>query len=492
MGNQAFFGCTRLASITIPNSVTSIGTSVFQGCSGLTTAVIGNNVGSIGNQVFHGNGSLASVTIGSSVTSIGNSAFQNCSTLTSITLPEGVISIGNDAFHGCTKLASINIPNSVTSIGTSAFRNSGITSIVFPENLTSIANNTFLGCTDLTTVTFPPNLLSIGSMAFANSGLTSVTIPNTVTTVGGNAFANSNLSSVVIGSGVTELNHFHFSGNANLISMEAVPENPVFSSIDGVLFNKDQTTLALFPPGKKGIYAIPDGTTSSEQMAFYGCSLTVVIIPNSVTSLGGNGIFGGCNSLTSIVSLNPVPPTVVGEPHGLNQSNVDVYVLPGSISAYEQAEWWRGSEWTNFKSISSAYQTLTFDSQGGSAVAPQDVIIFSKAESPANPTHPDFPFFAGWFRNADINISVPLPPIVEWDFDSDIVTGEITLYAKWSDVTSINSGVGSKGSPEARQLASSVQTYYDLKGTPLGTTKPTAPGVYLEKHGKHMRKIAVR
>ena len=124
---DGFGGCTQLASITIPNSVTSIGYEAFYGCTGLT-----------------------SITIPNSVTSIGNTAFSNCSGLTSITIPNSVTSIGYNAFLGCSGLTSITIPNSVTSIAYFAFRGcSGLTSITIPNSVTSIGDWAFEGCDGL-------------------------------------------------------------------------------------------------------------------------------------------------------------------------------------------------------------------------------------------------------------------------------------------------------------------------------------------------------
>ncbi|MBR2476335.1 MAG: leucine-rich repeat domain-containing protein, partial [Bacteroidaceae bacterium] len=139
-----------------------------------------------------------------SVTSIGMSAFSNCSGLTSITIPNSVTSIGEEAFYGCTGLTSITIGDSVTSIEDDAFRNcSGLTSITIPNSVTSIGNSAFYNC----------------------SGLTSITIPNSVTSIGNSAFNSC--------SKLTEI-------NVDL-------ENSNFSSIDGVLFNKDKTELIKFP-----------------------------------------------------------------------------------------------------------------------------------------------------------------------------------------------------------------------------------------------------
>ena len=124
IGNYAFFDCSGLTSITIPDSVTSIGYSAFSGfsgCSGLTSITIPDCVTSIGYSAFSGCSGLTSITIPDSVTSIGYSAFSGCSGLTSITIPGGVTSIGDYAFSRCSGLTSVAIPDSVTSIGWNAF-----------------------------------------------------------------------------------------------------------------------------------------------------------------------------------------------------------------------------------------------------------------------------------------------------------------------------------------------------------------------------------
>ena len=156
IGDYAFSGCSSLTSITIPNSVTSIGYGAFSDCSSLTSITIPNSVTSIGNSAFHDCSSLTSVTIGNSVTSIEDWAFGNCSSLTSITIPNSVTSIGDWAFYGCSSLTSITIPNSVTSIGEEAFLIcSSLTSITIPNSVTSIGKYAFRGCKSLAFIYLP-------------------------------------------------------------------------------------------------------------------------------------------------------------------------------------------------------------------------------------------------------------------------------------------------------------------------------------------------
>ena len=146
IGSSAFFGCSGLTSVTIPNSVTYIGLYTFYGCSGLTSITIPNSVTSIGVEAFAGCSGLTSVTIPNSVTSIGDAAFERCSGLTSITIPNSVTSIGKYAFQYCSGLTSITIPNSVTSIGDEAFYGcSGLTSVTIPNSVTSIEDEAFNG-----------------------------------------------------------------------------------------------------------------------------------------------------------------------------------------------------------------------------------------------------------------------------------------------------------------------------------------------------------
>ena len=285
---NSFYGYQHLRTITLPDSVTSIGYRAFSDCTSLTSITIPEGVTSIGNYAFEYCTSLTSITIPEGVTSIGNDAFEYCTSLTGIwvgegnpnysndekgvlynkektrliqcpgglsgtyAIPESVTSIGNYAFSGCSSLTSITIPKSVTSIGDDAFSGcSSLTSITIPESVTSIGNAAFYGCSSLTSITIPNGVTSIGDSAFSGcSSLTSITIPNSVTSIGDHAFY----------------------GCTSLTSI-----------------------------------TIPDNVTSIGGRAFEDCtSLTSITIPKRVTSIG-NTAFGSCNSLKVVAFLGEKP-----------------------------------------------------------------------------------------------------------------------------------------------------------------------------------------
>ena len=214
IGSQAFRDCSNLTSVTIPNSVTTIGDHAFYYCSGLTSITIPNSVTTITDYAFYGCRGLTSVTMFNSVTSIGNYAFSGCRSLTSVTIPNSVTSIGDGAFSGCSNLTSVTIPNSVKSIQEHAFYNcSGLTSVTIPNSVKYIHNGAFSGCSGLTSITIPNSVESIAEYAFSGcSSLTSVTIPNSVTSIGISAFGNcSSLTSVTIGNGIKTISKQAFS-----------------------------------------------------------------------------------------------------------------------------------------------------------------------------------------------------------------------------------------------------------------------------------------
>ena len=292
-------------------SVTSIGGWAFSWCSSLTSITIPDSVTSIGGEAFYDCSSLTSITIPNSVTEIGSSAFYGCSSLTSITIPDGVTSIGDYAFSGCKSLASITIPNSVTEIGWNAFSGcTSLTNITIPSSVTEIGGSTFSGCTSLISITIPDSVTSIGESAF--DGCTSLT-------------------SIMIPDSVTRIDSIAFGGCSSLTAIDVEVGNNNYTSVNGVLFNRDKTELICYPVGKTDkSYNIPNGVTSIGNYAFYGCSsLTSVTIPNSVTDIG-IGAFLDCTNLTSITIPNSV--TWIGGYAFSDCSSLKSITIPNSVT----------------------------------------------------------------------------------------------------------------------------------------------------------------
>ena len=166
------------STYTIPQGITSIGDSAFFYCDSLTSVSIPDSITAIGDSAFFWCSSLTSVSIPDSVTSIGNRAFYYCDSLTSVSIPDSVTSIGDEAFYSCSSLTSVNIPDSVTSIGDRAFYYcDSLTSVSIPDSVTSIGNRAFYYCDSLTSVSIPDSVTSIGDYAFGDCSNLTLTVP---------------------------------------------------------------------------------------------------------------------------------------------------------------------------------------------------------------------------------------------------------------------------------------------------------------------------
>ncbi len=299
---NAFRGCTSLKSITIPNSVMSIGSSAFRGCTSLTSITIPNSVTSIESDAFGGCTSLTSITIPNSVTSIESDAFGGCTSLTAINVAtrnqnyvsvngvlydknktviirypagkkdksysilDGVMGICACAFETCVNLESITLPDSVTVMGLSVFNGcKSLTTInVAAGNQNFVSVNGVLYDKDKTAIIRYParkkdkNYNILNSVRFVHNNafedctnLTSITIPNSVKGIDSNAFSGCSIKSIIIPNSVTSIYPSTFNGCTSLTAINVATGNRYYVSVNGVLYNKDKTTIIRYPEGKK-------------------------------------------------------------------------------------------------------------------------------------------------------------------------------------------------------------------------------------------------
>ncbi len=277
IADAAFSLFTELREVSLPTTLTSIGSEAFLRCA-ITTVQIPQGVTAIGSGAFRQT-ALREIAFPSGLRTTGDNVLFKCTELQKVTLPEGMQTLGNSAFEGCTALQSIAIPDSVTSIGLRCFFNcSALQSVDFGNGVTYLWTSAFEGCTALRSVLLPDSVSYIGSSAFSSC---------------------ENLSYIRLGAGVQTLETPLFYG-CNAESIVVSESNPYFCTVEQVLYTRDLTELVFVPTGFSGELILPKSVSVIRPNAALNCTgLTAVTVPGSVREIG-YGAFYGCVGLKTV------------------------------------------------------------------------------------------------------------------------------------------------------------------------------------------------
>lgn len=407
IGDYAFYNCTELTSVEIPEGITYIGESAFACCQSLESVTIPGSVTEIGEGAFESCDSMMALELASGLKCVGAFAFSECVALRELILPDTVERIERSAFAGTMALHELVIPGNVQEIGDNAFNGCiQLSSLTLSEGIRVIEEMAFSNCSDLTKVLIPASVERLGDGVFADclameqitvasenehyvvrddilySKDLSVlvhypaskeeqefTIPEEVRKIAGLAFAsNYFLMEVMLGDHLEEVGSYAFARCSSLsfmslpaqttrlgvspfhdctmlLEIEVDPSNPCYSSIDGVLYNKEQTQLIQYPAGLyDDFYKVPDTVQEIAENAGYDAQdLEILKIPAGVRKIGDMA-FAFCDQLRD-VEIRVADPaqmevglmvffSVAGTPRTLR-------VPKGSSKLYKKSEQWQ-------------------------------------------------------------------------------------------------------------------------------------------------------
>jgi len=430
IGLGAFASCRQLKSITIPSSVSVIEAAAFSWCTALETVQIPAKVSHISDQAFYSCASLKSIILPNGVTSIGSWAFGWCDQVTTLVIPESVTAIEQEAFHCMKSLPSVSLSSNVMSIGTGAF--------LYCESLTAIQVDSE-----------NPNYLSEDGVLYNKSKTILMQYPG----------ARPN-PEYVFPASLLSIDASALADCRTLSTISVPISNPNYASISGVLYNKTKNHLIQYPMGKTNTtYTIPvstitvgrdafvnchylttvimnEGLTRIESAAFQLCtSLSSVSLPKTLTTIDKMA-FSICTSLTSITvpaSVSLIDDYAFADCSNLskavflgNRPYLGFYVFSNSRVGFtllyhlSSAASWAG--YTEYPTQKYCFTRLDLQ-DGKTPVAVITNVTNGHIQAPASPTRIGYTF-AGWYKDAACTKI--------WNFASDVVTTDITLYAKWT------------------------------------------------------------
>lgn len=421
IATNAFLQCTRLTSVTLPETITKINSNAFQGCSKLQTITIPSSVISIGSEAFSDCSRLNSITLPDGLQRLESRTFNECSSLKSIVIPENVTNIATSIFWGCSKLSSItlNCKSLKTIPEYFCYQCTSLTSINIPEGVKFIDKEAFSLCSNLKEVILPESLLEIGSNSFAYcTVLSDINIPSSITDIGEKAFGYTAISNIIIPDGVTEINKETFLGCTKLVSISLskniteignnaftnctqlqsidIPEGVEIIPQEAFLYCESLSNITL-PNTIKEIEAdafrsctslqtilLPNGLTTIGNEAFSDCAnLQQIHIPETVTEIGNNA-FSQCQlkkftlpktvttigsailentySLEEITILNENPINLTSDAFYSVNKEIPVYIPCGSLESYTSQEYWK--EFTNYIECNSVFRAICDEERG--------------------------------------------------------------------------------------------------------------------------------